>query len=577
MTFSTLKHFNHLNIIFDSITDMIFLIAVEDDCTFRYINANEAAVSGSSLPNDFRGKTIQEVMPKDSADTITEKYKEAIELKQKLSYEAKITIPMQNVINKYISRYFESRVTPVFEDDGSCKHIIAITHDITERKRKEKELRKEKAKYELIFNHAADAVFTFDESGDYTTINPGFTNLFGWTIEELRYESTNTIVPDGYKEDLKGIFNKLKNGQIIDNHLSKRVSKEGKYIDVLSSYTPIMDESKMVGGVAIYKDITEMRRMTEQLRDSEQRYRLIADNLTDLIRVIDANGITLYASPSYSEVFGVSPEFFYKKSFLIFAHAEDMPNLEQFLESIVQTRSPNTVEFRRLHKGGDSIWMETKGTPVLDVKGNVERIILVSRDIVEQKEREEIYWHQANYDDLTGIPNRRFFDEQLDQAMHQSQRMKQQLALCVLDCDYFKQINDTYGHDVGDEVLKGFASRIEEVLGAKDIVSRMGGDEFCILIPGITNQKEAITIVKQIIKSIRIPFEIGEEVLHLTTSIGITFYKGDYKTKEIVFKQADEALYKAKRYGRDRFEIARVINEKVSFLKRIRKLTVGAK
>ncbi|KGX91272.1 PAS domain-containing protein [Pontibacillus marinus] len=347
--FSTIKHYQHLNLIFNSIQDMVFLIDVQKDGTFRYRNVNNAAMEKSNLPKDLIGKTIHEIMPKASADIIIENYQKAVHSKEEVSYEAEIFIHDETA-KQLQKRYYESRVTPVLNDEGQCEYLISITHDVTERKEQEHELKLEKAKLDMILNHAADAVFTFDSNGKYVTVNPGFTRLLGWKEEDLLNDPSLSIIPTEYKEDFGEIVEKLTNGEVIENHLSKRLTKDGNTIDVISSYTPILENGKFLGGVAMYKDITEFKRMAEQLRDSELRYRQIADHLSDLVTVIDPTGNILYASPSHKDTLGLSPEFYVNKSILTFAHGDDMNQIQHFIKNIVHTSNQRVWNFGESQK-----------------------------------------------------------------------------------------------------------------------------------------------------------------------------------------------------------------------------------
>lgn len=533
---------------------MVFLLEIENDGTFRYKNVNKAAIQNSNLPSNLVGKTVHDVMPKKSADIIVENYQKAVQSREEVSYEAEIFIHDDHP-NQLKRRYFESRVTPIFNDDEECEYIISITHDITERKNQEQELKLEKAKLDLIFNHAADAVFTFDSKGNYETVNPGFTNLLGWEKDELLNDPSLSIIPDEFEGEFCEIIGKLANGEVIENHVSKRLTKDGNTVDVLSSYTPIMEGNQFLGGVAMYKNISELKRMTEQLKDSELRYRQIADHLSDLISVIDTNGTILYASPSHQTILGLSPGFYEGKSILTFAHGDDMNKIQSFIDTITGTKKASSVEFRRLTKERETVWIEAKGTPVLDISGNVIRIIMISRDIGQLKQREEAFKHQALHDHLTNLPNRRMFDNTLGTAMDKTKRSKNPLAIFTLDCDHFKEINDTYGHEVGDEVLKEFARRIQQNINESAFASRIGGDEFLILQPDIKKKEEAITTAKNIISSMDTPFQIGHLTILIGASIGVSFYYGDGINKENLLKQADDALYEAKQNGRNRFAI----------------------
>ncbi len=147
------------------------------------------------------------------------------------------------------------------------------------------------------------------------------------------------------------------------------------------------------------------------------------------------------------------------------------------------------------------------------------------------------------------------FDNALENAKEKGKRSKRPLALFALDCDHFKQINDTYGHEVGDEVLKEFSNRIKQKVSDNSIVSRIGGDEFLIVQPDIRKKEDATKIAKSIVSSMKTPFQIGHLTILVGTSIGISFYYGDDISKEDLLKQADDALYDAKQRGRDCFRI----------------------
>ncbi|MFC3883850.1 diguanylate cyclase domain-containing protein [Bacillus songklensis] len=202
------------------------------------------------------------------------------------------------------------------------------------------------------------------------------------------------------------------------------------------------------------------------------------------------------------------------------------------------------------------MWFEAKATPVFDEEGDFKHFLVVSREITERKMYEEKLTHMAYHDALTGLPNRRLFKERLKQSIKEAERYRRKMAVMYMDMDMdnFKDINDTLGHDVGDELLEQFSKRIQSCLRESDTFARQGGDEFTILLPNIQGEEEDLQIAERILTSLQEPWNLGEYSFQTTSSIGIAFYPKDGITKNELMKYADIALYEAKKNGRNNFK-----------------------
>lgn len=176
-----------------------------------------------------------------------------------------------------------------------------------------------------------------------------------------------------------------------------------------------------------------------------------------------------------------------------------------------------------------------------------------TRALEELKKAEEKLKHMANYDYLTDLPNRALLIHLLNSVFPRLKRNKQLHALFFLDIDHFKKINDTLGHAVGDELLKAFSSRIVQSIRSSDVAARLGGDEFVILLNEIPGKELAIEIANKIIAKMKTPFVLNGEKLSITTSIGITYFDTENKTADLLLKEADDALYDAKKAGKNRY------------------------
>jgi diguanylate cyclase (GGDEF)-like protein len=199
-------------------------------------------------------------------------------------------------------------------------------------------------------------------------------------------------------------------------------------------------------------------------------------------------------------------------------------------------------------------WFELSVARKKGLVNGQARFILISRDISMRKQHENLIWNQANYDALTGLPNRRMFRDHLENRLALARAKGESLALMFLDLDRFKEINDTHGHDMGDHLLQTAAQRLRAGVRESDMVARMGGDEFTLLIAGNGVADRATALCQGLLHRMAEPFHLGLELDYVSASIGITLFPDDAQDAETLIKQADQAMYAAKRLGRNRFE-----------------------
>jgi len=344
---------------------------------------------------------------------------------------------------------------------------------------------------------------------------------------------------------------KGKKGDLVEG---KFLTLEGDVIYAETASAPIKEQGK-TSIVVMFRDVTTKRRAEKALRESEERFRIIAEHSKDIIKILNPTGKIIYASPSLEDILGHPIRNAIGKSFLEYIHPEDAKEALTIIGKIKKSNKYYEVEIRHVHQDGYAIWLHSHFTPVFTSDGELEKIIVISSDITETKRKEEKLAKMAFYDYLTGLPNRRLFTERLNQAIITSERTGNLTALMVLDCDKFKQINDTLGHDIGDEVIKEFARRVRSSLRKKDTVSRMGGDEFAIVLPEIRNENEVIEISKRILEVIReVMFLKGHQVC-ITASIGIALYPTYANHVDQLNKAADINLYHAKDCGGNTFSL----------------------
>jgi diguanylate cyclase (GGDEF)-like protein/PAS domain S-box-containing protein len=204
---------------------------------------------------------------------------------------------------------------------------------------------------------------------------------------------------------------------------------------------------------------------------------------------------------------------------------------------------------------GRSIWLSTSKIPLVDQNNETIGVLGIYEDITERKNMQESVQHLAHYDPLTDLPNRTLFDDRLQQALAIAKRDKAHLALIFIDLDKFKPINDTHGHDVGDLLLKEVGKRIHKCLRESDTVARIGGDEFIVLLPMIETEQDALRVAEKIRHSLNQPFDLAEQKLEISSSIGISIYPEHGTDDKQLIHSADAAMYFAKKFGRNTSKI----------------------
>jgi diguanylate cyclase (GGDEF)-like protein/PAS domain S-box-containing protein len=325
------------------------------------------------------------------------------------------------------------------------------------------------------------------------------------------------------------------------------ISKNGKVVEVIGCSVDITDTDE------VQKELSRSNKAEEALRQSEARYRLIAENMTDLVCLIDWDGNFKYASPSHVTVLGFPSEAYEGQHASVFMHEDDRKKVRQQLEKMVQTKQGGVFQFRFRNISDDWIWLEAMANPIFDENGIFEHFLVVSRDITERLVYEEKLTHMAYHDTLTGLPNRRLFKEKLEQALEEAKRNGNKMALMYLDLDNFKSINDTFGHEIGDKLLVEFTRRVKGCVRSCDVFSRQGGDEFTILLPEIKQEQDAIRMAKCILASIQDEWCIGRDSFKATSSIGLAIYPANGTKERELLLRADEALYQAKKDGKNRY------------------------
>ncbi|WP_164669887.1 sensor domain-containing protein [Virgibacillus doumboii] len=560
MSFDKSLFFNH--VLMNGIQEMVFIIKVDEYNNFYYDFLNNAVLERTILTEEVLGKSIQEVNPKVTADFLTEKYLEAIKTQKSITYEDYYESPDG-------IKYSETTLTPISEGDDSCAHIVALVKDITQRKLNEFEIQtskdsiyRNKQRYRSLYEYNLDAILSLDLSGKITNGNNAVESVFGYKAEMLTNSPfTDLIIPEDVNQAQKSLYEVIK-GEPIERQL-KVLHQSREAIEVIVKLTPIIVNGDIVGIFGIFKDINERIQLGKKVRESEDHFRIIAENSNDLITMIDNKGEIVYVSPSYKEVLGYRQSNYVSKPFLHNVHSDDHERLKESFKKSIHDRTTWKEQFQQKHGNGTYIWSELHGSPVYDETGKFTHMVVVSRNITTRKDYEKRLQHMAYHDVLTGLPNRRSFMNQLTQCLDEITGTNQRLAIIMMDLDRFKLINDRMGHAIGDQVIREFGKRICGIIRDGDILARLGGDEFTLLLPDIGSVKNVIEVVDRIITVMNECWRLEGYEFQTTTSLGIAI-SSSYtpESADTLLKYADKGLYKTKKAGRNNYRI-------YDFMKRI--------
>ncbi len=297
-------------------------------------------------------------------------------------------------------------------------------------------------------------------------------------------------------------------------------------------------------------------RADQALRENEKLLSDILENVSAYIYVKDTQGRYLFANRLLRELFDAPMgEIVGYDDYKFFDADTAAERREDDLRVLRGGETAQTEETSlNILTGLMAVYLSVK-LPLRHEDGSIYALCGISTDITERKDIEEHMRHMAQYDGLTHLPNRALFSDRLQQALAAAKRDRSRLAMMFLDLDKFKPINDTYGHAVGDLLLKEAAQRIQDCLRASDTAARIGGDEFVVLLPAVETEQDAGMVGEKIRNALVQPFELAGHTLHISSSIGVAVYPEHGADEKLLVKSADIAMYHAKKNGRDNVKL----------------------
>lgn len=551
---------------FQTLIDTVPAPLYYQDLEGRYLGCNLAFEQVFGLPRaELIGRTVREVASPEMVQDLTEADPELL---------SSTDLPFR-IVEKSLT-YADGKphqvvlYQAVFHDSGGRPAgLVGTLADITQRKTAELALEEQREFSDNLLQNSAAPCFVIGTDHRIKIWNRACEELTGLPAADMlgtdrhwqafyprRRPCLSDIIIDGNLEETLDLYHTFANSLLIPEGLQSGCwfqKMGGKKRYLLFEAAPIKGrDGKVIAAIETLQDLTAHKYAEEALRRSEESYRSLIERSVDAILVVE-NGKITFGNHAAATMMGLAGSEELVGRPII--DQIDEPEREGFAAMIAKavggTHDLPCIETELLR--GDRSRIDVEACFSQGFHGNNPAVQISMRDITERKENEQKVWRQANFDALTGIPNRLLFLDRLQQAIGRAEREKATGALLFIDLDRFKEVNDTLGHQAGDALLQEVARRLSGLLRQTDTVARMGGDEFTVIMPLVTDEVAVATVVRRILGTLAAPFPLpgGEE--RISGSIGIALFPRDGSTTLQLLENADAAMYRAKEAGRNTF------------------------
>jgi diguanylate cyclase (GGDEF)-like protein/PAS domain S-box-containing protein len=420
------------------------------------------------------------------------------------------------------------------------------------------ELPKSEARYRTVADAAFEAIVAIAPDGVVQWFNRGAERMFGYGAEKVIGRAVTLLVPERYGNLCVATLHPyMRTGEArVVGGTTELVGlrKDGSEFPIEMSLGEIFEDGERLF-TAIIRDVTERKKIEKVTRESEERFRTLVRYSSDIITILDADGTVRYASPATERVTGYRPEEQVGTNAFGSVHPDDRDRaLDTFAEVLKRPGLHPPLEFRVPHKDGSWRYFEHVVNNLLD-DPVVRGVVVNSRDVTERKSLEEQLRYQAFHDPLTGLPNRVLFMDRLEHAFVRAHRRGTKVAVLFTDLDNFKVINDSLGHNAGDQLLRAVAERLKDCVRPEDTAARLGGDEFTILVEEIAGVGDVAQIAERIAEILRPPFALEDQEVFATASTGIALNDPAQEQAADLLRHADLAMYRAKHGGKARYKV----------------------
>ncbi|TYR79310.1 PAS domain S-box protein [Priestia megaterium] len=439
--------------------------------------------------------------------------------------------------------------SPIMNKQQEAVAYSLIYRDITHVKELEFALEESKERYKSLFANHQSAVFMVDLNGIIRKANKACERIFRESLEDIMNQPYMNLLR---RENGCGQLNKC---MLQDEKISHELSfthKNGEVVYLYVTNVPVTIKGEVIGAYLIVQDVTKEKKAEQSLKRTLKDLENMKYALDEsaIVTVTNEAGQITYINEMFSAV-----SQYIKEELIGQTHEILNPQHDESLLETIQSGRVWKGEIQNQAKDGSLYWVYTTIVPLSNINGEITEYIAIHTDITERKMLEHQLFFEAFHDHLTGLPNRASLEKNLKEAIRKAKRLNKLVAVMFLDCDHFKEINDMHGHDIGDQFLVKYTNEIKQQIRNSDSVYRLGGDEFIIVLENVQHQEEVESISKRIHHKLQGHWYVGDIRLFTTTTIGIAVYPDHGTTPDQLIRNADAALYKGKRNGKNSYTI----------------------
>ncbi|HUL95785.1 MAG TPA: PAS domain S-box protein [Usitatibacter sp.] len=450
--------------------------------------------------------------------------------------------------------FIQAAAAPLRDESDRVTGLLVACVDVTGAKRASEDLERHLHFTRALIDAIPSPVYFKDRERRYQVYNRAWADLFGkgedW-IGRTVFDMFASPLADQHDERDRALLERPSS----TTYEAVVPIADGEMREMLYNKVSFVDQRGEVAGlIGVITDVTRYKETERALEASEARFRVLTESSIDLISVIGADGRIQYQSGALRHLLGFDPADSVGRSVFDLVHRDDVEHVRAAFRRIVEARAlTEPVELRLRHRDGSWRTFESLGTNCL-TNPHINGIVWNSRDVTDRKVIQQRIQHLAYHDNLTGLPNRGLLQDRLARSIARAERSTRRVAVLFIDLDNFKNINDTLGHDVGDELLRQVSRRLSECVRLEDTIARQGGDEFIILLDSLDDGRNASLVAQKVLNSLRQPFTLGGTEQHVSGSVGIALYPEDGRDAQTLMKNADTAMFHGKGLGKNTYQ-----------------------